>query len=173
MKNRVWGALSLLGLCLLFIGVALAVDPRQAPDRKPVPAPRPAPLDRADLLISWIQAWPCACEELTATVDSLIVKGPIIVRVANAGPQAAEARVFITFRDRNRSWISEITKNIHLNAHGSMDIVIDEDASPTHPILLAKSLGIEATVSPTTPGLIDPNSANNKKKITACNYVIE
>jgi hypothetical protein len=125
------------------------------------------------LQVSWIQAWPCSCQELTAAVDALILKGPIRVHVTNAGPKAADAKIHVTFRDLNRSAISEMTKDIHLDVNQHVDVVFIEDTSPTHMVLLRKSVGIEARISLTTAGMFDPDGSNNTKKITACTSVVD
>ncbi len=167
--------IGILGIVLVLAGLGLALDARQVPPKNlPKPAPLPIPLNRADLQVSWIKAWPCACLEAAAAADAMILKGPIVVHVANAGPKAADAKVSLECNDLNRSGNVQIFKDIHLGARQEADLVFLEDTSPTHMVLLKKSAGIYARIMlPYGSSLTDPNSANDTKRITACTAVVD
>ncbi len=177
MNARLRNGILVLGLVLLFVGLGLALDARQVPPKnlpKPVPTPTPVPLNRADLQVSWIKAWPCACLEPAAAADAMILKGPIVVHVTNAGPRAADAKVSLEADDLNRSGAMQIFKDIHLEPNQHADVVFLEDTSPSHMVLLKKSAGISARIMlPYGSSLTDPNSANDTKRIAACTSVLD
>ena len=173
MNKKTWGIVGILGLALMLAGLGLAVAARQVPPKN-VPRPTPIPLNRADLQVSWIKAWPCACTELAAAADAMILKGPIVVHVANAGPMAADAKVDLECDDLNRSGKSQIFKDIHLAAHQEADLVFLEDTSPSHMVLLRKSAGIYVRIMfPYGSSMIDPNTSNDIKTIYACTAVVD
>jgi len=175
MNNKTRDLVFILGLFLVFVGVGLAFDSRQiSPKNLPKQVPVPVPLKTADLQVSWIQAWPCACENLMSKVDAMIVKGRVIVRVANAGPLAAKAGITAKVFFRESGLVFDSPAPIHLEANQHADVVLFESFRQVIPMLLIKkSLGIEVKVDLTSKGMFDPNTSNNTKKITACNYVIE
>jgi hypothetical protein len=171
MNNKTWGIALTLGLILVFVG--LAVGSGQVPEKK-IPMPKPIPLNWADLQVSWIKAWPCACMEAAAAADAMILKGPVVVHVTNAGPRGTDAKIYFTCDDLNRSGNIEIYKDIHLDAKQGADVVFLEDTSPTHMRLLKKSGGIYVKISlPIGSTLTDPDTSNNVKQIFACTSVID
>jgi len=172
MNNKVWGVILVLGLVLVFVGLAVGSG-QIPPQKKTFPAPVPVPLNWADLQVSWIQAWPCACLEPAAAADVMILKGAIRVHVTNAGPKAADARIQVTFQNLKVYDRVQISKDIHLEVNQHADVDFIEDTGPTRMVLLRKSVGIEAKISLTTAGLFDPDSSNNTKKITACTSVVD
>jgi hypothetical protein len=174
MKNKSRWVILVLGIVLASFGPGLAVDSRQVPPKNLTkPAPSPVPFNRADLQVSWIKAWPCACLEPAAAADTMILKAPIVVHVTNSGPKAADARVLVTFQDLKKYDPVQASKDIHLNAGQHLDVAFIEDTSPARMVLLRKSIGIEAMISLTTAGISDTDSSNNVKKITACTSVVD
>lgn len=175
MNNKTWNVALVIGLALVFAGLGMGLDARQMPQKNfPHPTPVPVPLNRADLQVSWIKAWPCACLEAAATADAMILKGPIVVHVTNAGPKATDAKVSLEADDLNRSAAIQIFKDIHLEVNQHLDVVFLEDTSPAHMVLLKKSAGITARIMlPYGSTLTDPNGANDTKTINSCTSVID
>jgi len=173
MNNKVWGVILVLGLVLVFVGLAVGSG-QIPPQKRTLPAPVPVSLNWADLQVSWIKAWPCACLEVAAAADAMILKAPIVVHVTNAGPKAADAKVYLECDDLNRSGNIQIFKDIHLEVNQHADVVFLEDTSPTHMVLLKKSGGIYARIMlPYGSSLSDPDSSNDIKRIYACTSVVD
>ena len=169
MKNKFLGSCVVVSLVLALGVIAFAVGQGPTPQKQP----KPFPLPTADLQIKWIKAYPCGCDDVAAAVDAMILEGPIVVRVHNAGPQAADAKVmivpFLFFRE-----VMTSEKNIHLEKDQSLDVITFPDLSPQKPMLIHRSFGIKAEIKLTSGAAIDPNLSNNSLTINqGCQQNIE
>jgi hypothetical protein len=159
-----------LGLVLSLSGVLIAVDPPSVANtvvQGDLRLPK-----RADLEINSIEAWPCACEADAATVDALILKGNIVLRVHNKGPYATDAQISVkVFNYRSGNELG-YAKAIHLNNNQYGSYVL-ATITPTSPLLIKKSYGFKAEIKVTTPGISDLVTSNNTKTLNVCQYIIE
>lgn len=161
--------LILLGLVLSLGGILIAVDPPTMTNTI-VQGDLRIPM-KADLEVTAVEAYPCACETDTAVVDAMIVKGNIVVHVHNKGPFGTDAKIMVRVFNYRSGTELGYAKAIHLNKneYASHALAI---ITPASPLLIKKSFGVRAEIVVNSAGVTDPVATNNKKTINKCEYII-
>jgi hypothetical protein len=172
MKKNMLRMIVVLGLIFSFSGIVLAVDPPTMANT--IVKKDYTILKTADLRVNFIEAWPCACEADAGAANAIILKGPVIVRVQNAGPFATDAYIKVRIWNYFTSSEQQHAKLIHLNSNEFKNEVITSiNATATAPWLFKKSYGIKAEITVNSPNTTDPNASNNSKTINVCQYTID
>ena len=172
MKKNLFKLAVVFGLVLSFCSFALADDPPTLATtivKKDLTI-----LKTADLRVNFIEAWPCGCEADAGAANAIILKGPVTVRVQNAGPFATDAYIKVRIWNYFTSSEQQHAKLIHLNSNEFKNEVITTiNATAAAPWLFKKSYGIRAEITVNSPNTTDPNASNNSKTINVCQYTID